>query len=964
MRRSFVLAVVLSLLGGPSLVGQQKAAVSSGIDQAQKASASVAPDVAEAGSIEAIARFTTDSRFVSPWVAYVPESKAVPSPTKYLGHLVGAAGELSTTAKIYGYVRALAAATPRVRVEVIGRSDEGRDILLVAIADDVGIRDLGRLKAATAALADPRKTSPEEAERIIESARPVYYFNAGLHSSETGSPEMVMELAYRLAVSDQPMIQAIRRNVVVLINPVSEPDGRDRFVEWFYRYLKGRTDYENLPEMSPPYWGHYVYHDNNRDTHQQALESSRAVSRMFFDYHPTVIHDLHESIALLETWNGTGPWNPNLDPIVISEFMEMSFEEVRSAASFGMPGVWTWAFGEGFGHHYMESVATNHNAIGRGYETFGNATAETVKRTITNRKYLGKPVTGQQWYRPLPPPARFTWSLRDNTNYMQTACLSILSYTARNGKEMLRNFYRKGYNSWQKGVTQAPYAFAIPADQGDRRRVAQMIDLLRAQGIEVGRLTSALTVNEGAFPVGTYLVRLDQPYRNYAVDLLVPQKFPADAEYKPYDDISWALPVHFGLSAVRIDDEAVKKAQADLIVGATVIREGQIGGAGGVFILKDTGQEGWLAARSRLSGFDVFIAETAFTAGDVAYPAGSWIVPAQAGVANAIAAAAKELAIDVTMVDSVPDVPRHAAPLPRLALWHTWADTQEVGWIRLILDRQHIPYAYIRDDDIRAGGLAQKFDVIVYGQTGQSLNEQIHGLDPKFGALAYTRTPEYPSHGVPDASDDITGGIGWPGMSNLQRFVGEGGLFISLGNGSALPLDGGLVRGVSSAPGGGSVWTPGVELTASFSRPDHPIAYGYSRTTSVFRESETVYTVPRADRRWIVLQWGTRLPTEEREDAEAAAAATNAGKAGGSGRAAGDTSTPASMMVSGAAKGEDVLEGRPAILDMPAGRGHVVAFNFNPLHRDLNRSDYRLLWNAILNWKAILDAPGTPKGGQ
>jgi len=921
-----------------------------------------APDVPEPGSVESIARFTTDPRFVSPWVAYVPDAKSVPSPTKFLGHIVGAAGELSTTAKIYGYFRALAAASPRVRVDVIGRSDEGRDILLVAVADEEGIRNLAKVKAATAALADPRTTAPGEAERIIESARPIYYFNAGLHSTESGSPEMVMELAYRLAVSDQPMIQAIRRNVIVLINPVSEPDGRDRFVEWFYRYLKGRTDYENLPEMSPPYWGHYVYHDNNRDTHQQALESSRAVSRMFFDYHPTVVHDLHESIALLQTWNGTGPWNPNLDPIVISEFMAMSFEEVRSTASFGMPGVWTWAFGEGFGHHYMESVATNHNAIGRGYETFGNATAETVQRTITNRKYLGKPVTGQEWYRPLPPPARFAWSLRDNTNYMETACLSILSYTARNGKEMLRNFYRKGYNSWQKGVTQAPYAFAIPSDQGDRRRVAQMIDLLRRQGIEVSRLTAALSVKEGSFPTGTFLVRLDQPYRNYAVDLLVPQKFPADAEYKPYDDISWALPVHFGLSAVRIDDESVKKAQAEPVAGGNVAVEGRVSGLGEVFIIKDSGQEALLAARSRLSGFDVSIAERPFKVGDVEYPAGSWIVPAQAGVAAAMSDVARELALDVTAVSSVPDVPRHGAPLPRLAVWHTWADTQDVGWIRLTLDRQRIPYTYIRDDDIKAGGLKQKFDVILYGQTGSTLGEQIHGIDPKFGPLAYTRTPEYPSHGVPDASDDITGGIGWAGMANLQRFLDEGGLFVTLGNGSALPLEGGLVRSVSAAPGGGTVWTPGVELTASFTRPEHPISYGYPGTTSVFRESEAAYTVRRTDRKWIVLQWGTRLPKEEREDAEAGAAAKRGEKDTGASRPADDTAKPVSMVVSGGAKGDDVLEGRPAILDIPAGRGRVIAFNFNPLHRDLNRSDYRLLWNAILNWKAILGAPQAPKG--
>ncbi|HEX2270282.1 MAG TPA: M14 family zinc carboxypeptidase, partial [Pyrinomonadaceae bacterium] len=318
-----------------------------------------APDQAEPGSVEAIARYTTETRFSNPWVAYVPASATVTSPTKYLGHVVGAAGELSNTTKVYGYMRELDRTSDRVRVQTIGRSEEGRDIILVAITDEEGLRDLDRLKAATAALADPRKVTPEQAERIIETARPIYYFNAGLHSTETGSPEMVMEMAYRLAVSEQPMIRNIRRNLIVLINPVSEPDGRDKTVDWFYRYLKGKTDWENLPPLSPPYWGHYVFHDNNRDTHQKALQLTRAVHRMFYEYHPTVMHDLHESIPLLQTWNGTGPWNGNLDPILLSEFFEMSFHEISAMSALGMPGVWTWGFGEGWGHHYLESVAVN-----------------------------------------------------------------------------------------------------------------------------------------------------------------------------------------------------------------------------------------------------------------------------------------------------------------------------------------------------------------------------------------------------------------------------------------------------------------------------------------------------------------------------------------------------------------------------------------------------------------------------
>jgi hypothetical protein len=113
----------------------------------------------------------------------------------------------------------------------IGRSEEGRDIVLLAIADEAGIQALEQLKQDTAALADPRTTDPAAAEQIVAGARPIYYFNAALHSDETGSTESVLELAYRLAVSEQPMIQRIRQNLVVLINPVSNPDGRDKVVE-------------------------------------------------------------------------------------------------------------------------------------------------------------------------------------------------------------------------------------------------------------------------------------------------------------------------------------------------------------------------------------------------------------------------------------------------------------------------------------------------------------------------------------------------------------------------------------------------------------------------------------------------------------------------------------------------------------------------------------------------------------
>ncbi len=802
--------------------------------------AAQAPDVPEPGSVEAIARATTDPHFVSPLVSYLPQSSTVPSPEKFFGRIMGAAGELAGTEKAYAYARALAAASPRVKVFTIGHSEEGRDILMLAIADEAGIRDLDRLKSATAALADPRRTDQVSAEKLIASSRPIYYFNAALHSDETGSTEAVLELAYRLAVSEQPMIRNIREHLVVLINPISNPDGRDKMVDWFYRYLKGKTDRSTLPRQSPPYWSKYTFVDINRDTHQQTHETTKAVHRMFHEWHPTVVHDLHEGSPLMMTWNGTGPYNPNIDPITYTEFLELSFHEVEAMTAMGMPGVSTWNFGEAFAHLYLDSVAMNHNSIGRGYETFGNGSAETEQRSISPA------ATSMEWYRPLPAPSVVTWSARDNLNYQETGAIIALDDAATHSKQMLRNFYRKSWDSWQKGLTQPPYAFLIPTDQGDPARVAQMVSRLLGQHIEVSQAKSAIQLKDGNYPAGTYVVRLDQPYRNYAVDLLTPQRYPKDGE-PPYDDVSWELPANYHLQAIATADASIRNADLNSLPQAPHI-SGHVNGSGTVYLLKDTGQESILAARYRLAKFEIQVAEREFDVSGTKYPAGSWILQDQPGLRNALQAAASELGLDFTEATSAPSVRQHKAPAPRIGVWVPWADTDSIGWIRYSLDQRKVPYTYLRDEDIRAGNLKSKIDVLLYGHVDLELAEQIEGLPKAWSPMPFKKTPQTPSFGTPAESDDITGGIGYEGLAQIQNFINDGGLMVTLGSGSMLALEGGLVRfvrrasggvprsaagggGASSAASQGAVTrTPGAHVRVTFDRPDHPIAYGYPRT--------------------------------------------------------------------------------------------------------------------------------------
>jgi hypothetical protein len=881
-----------------------------------------------------------------------------------------------------------------VQVEVIGHSEEGREILLVVVADEEAQAELARFREATAQLADPRRCDAGCFERLLPRSRPIYYLNGGLHSTETGSPEMLMELAYRLAVSERPEIRAIRERLIVLINPVSEPDGRDRVVEWFARHLKGKTDYDDLPETSPPFWGKYVFHDNNRDGHQRELALTRAIEDTFLRWHPQVVHDLHESIPLLLTWTGTGPYNVQMDPILVGEWHQMAFQEVRELSALGMPGVWTWGFGEGWAHLFQDSVAINHNAIGRGYETFGITSAETmdVRLDLRDEEYAERPVTRREWYRPWPPPRRFRWSLRNNTNYMQTGVLSILRYASQHAEDLLRDFHLKGRRAVERGASEAPYAFAIPEAQDDPGRLAAMIDLLRAHGIEVSRAQQAFEIPGEAeepareFPAGTFVVRLDQPYRAYAIDLLEPQNYPADlAPFEPYDDVSWALPVHFGVESLRVDDPSIRAVPLEA-VAAPVRIAGRVEGDGPVFLLADTGQEALLVARHRLASFSVEVAQTSFTQGGVAYPAGSWILPSQRGLRDALRPLADELGLEFRSAAEAPAVPRHAVDLPRIAVLATWSDTQAAGWLRLYLDRARVPYTSILDDAVKRGGLNSRFDVILYPHTGQALSGIIQGIDPRHGPLAYTRTAQFPSHGTPASSPDITGGLGYRGVAQLQEFVERGGVLVTLGGASKLPIEGGFVRNVRHAKTK-ELFTPGAELRARFTRVDHPLAYGYPETISVMRRNLPAYETREADLGWAVLRWGSeparyydRKTPEDGPWAEAAREVIDAEKAieeerrlaeeRRAGPAKPDAAPGAKepereekLVVSGGIKGGEEIEGKPAILDVPVGRGRVVAFNFDPIHRLMTRSDFRLVWNLLLNWNDLPAPLPNPPGG-
>src|SRR4051812_6728485 len=351
-----------------------------------------------------VSEWTTAPSYLSPLVDHLPKVTGIPSPKDVLGHHVGAPATLTYYADILRYYNALAAATPRVKVETIGKSDEDRELVVVWVSSDDNMRNLQSNRDNLAKIADPRGLSSERVTQLIATTRPHYHLMGGLHSGETGPSEMLMELVYRLATESSPLIRQIRENVIVSVTPVADADGRDRNVDWFYRGLETAAQQPPSPStpaasqtpgtgeaatgaagpaaVGPggagpgtgggggglPYWGKYVYHDNNRDINLSQV-SMRALADWYFTAHPPIVHDLHEAQALMYTYSGAAPQNPNLDPILFAELPWFSNFELAQMTKWGMPGVYTHAFMDGWSPGYLGSVAYNHNGMMRMYET-------------------------------------------------------------------------------------------------------------------------------------------------------------------------------------------------------------------------------------------------------------------------------------------------------------------------------------------------------------------------------------------------------------------------------------------------------------------------------------------------------------------------------------------------------------------------------------------------------------------
>ena len=960
-------------------------------------------------------KYTTESFFTSPLVEYLPASKSVPTPEVVLGDVAGAPGILPYAEDVYKYMRLLEKASPRVKVFSIGTTEEGREMIAVAISSEANLKNLDANTERLAKLGDPRtiKFDDAEADKLVSQSVPVYYITGTIHSPETGAPTALMELAYRLAVDESPYIREIRDGMITLITPVVEVDGRDRMVDIYKWHLAHPKDFY------PPliYWGKYVAHDNNRDAMGVTLKLTQNVLNTYVSWHAQVLHDLHESVPYLyDNTVGDGPYNAWVDPLLVDEWQMIGSRNVADMTKFGMPGVFAHGDFDTWSPGYLMFIAAMHNGISRLYETFGNGGADTRERTLEPDEY------SRTWYRPNPPLPKALWSQRDNNNYEETGLLTSLHYFNENKRLFLKNFYLKSKRSIQKPSAEGPAAYVLPADDSRASVQADLLRIMQRQHVEISRATAAFQVTLPAkkekpkakpeakpeaadekaktpqpsmrdFPAGSYVIRMDQPYSRIADALLDYQYWsPDDPQQTPYDDTGWTFGELFGVQVARVTDPKVLTVSMERVTELPAY--GGATGDGTLFAIDNHAEPALATLRYQLKTASIDAAEEPFQVGAQKFSRGTFLIK---GVSRGdLDAATKNLRLHAVALSAAPSVKTHPIRVARLAFVHTWISTQTEGWWRLALDELKIPYDYISTQKINTiPDLNAQYDVILFPPVGWNSSSAtiIQGLPMAWGnPLPWQDTPLTPNLvGKNDSTPDMRPGLGWDGVAKLQNFVEKGGVLLTTTDTSQFALSIGMAAGVTASSSekmkivGAIVGTRLVDAAS-------PIAYGYDEKVSAYCDNGPIFSLSSV--------LGTR---RRRLGPETTVRATGRGTKDDPdfvvGRAAAEApekpeaelwESPAvtdeqlfnnprvippadrarvilryadskDLLISGLVTAGNEIAQHPAVLDVPKGAGHLILFSINPIYRGETENTYSLVLNTVLNFDALNAGQKTPE---
>ncbi len=733
-------------------------------------------------------------------------------PREHLGFEIGADRKLADWPEITAYFARLAASSRSVRVDTLGPSTNGAPFIVATISSPDNIARLDAIRAGQALLADPRRLTAEAERRLLREQPAVILINCNIHATEIASSQMAMELAWRLASNDT--LQRQLRDVVVLLIPSANPDGQHIVTEWYRRTLGTPFEGGPLPWIYHPYVGH----DNNRDWYMVTQKETRLTTDLLYRrWFPEIVYDVHQmgnDGMRIFVPPMVDPINPNLDPVIVRGISLIGAHMAFALEQAGKSGVGDGISYDLWWHGGMRGTPTRHNMIGLLTEAASIRVATPIQQQASALRghSRGLPKYEQRVSFPNPWPGGW-WRLRDIVEYELIAAEALVQLAASKRGDFVRGFVELARRQIALGMTAKPAAFAIPKAQHDPGAASALVDVLRTGGVEVHQTAT------------DFIVRLDQPYRAHAKDLLEVQRFPrmervpGGAVERPYDVAGWTLPLQMGVEVTPL--ESVPPGLTPVMDSSHARCNPPRGTA--ALLLRNT--ESYRPVfRALAGGASVYVADSQF------------VFPGAAAAKAQFHPRACPSAAPVRQTS----VRRPISPnTRRIGLYRSWTSSMDEGWTRWLFEQFGVPFKTLRDSTIKAGNLRAAFDVLVIPD--MSRNDILRGM------TAQQVPPEY------------AGGLGDSGLAAIKEFVAAGGRVLLFDSANEIAADLG-VSGVELIAAGGQSgpYAPGSILRAQVDATN-PIALGMRGTTSIYFTNSVTFK-PRPAARVTSVLWYPSAP--------------------------------------------------------------------------------------------------------
>ncbi len=843
-----------------------------------------------------------------PWL-----SVAQTSPEQFLGHKVGADRKLADYSQIKAYFEKLDGESGKLKLFTIGESTLKRPMIMAVISTEENLARLDRYREIVKKLRDPRTLSPEDAKKLAAEGKAILLITCSLHASEIAATQMAMEFAHKLVTGNTPFdADRVLRDVIVLLVPSHNPDGNQMVVDWYRKYVG--TKYEGGP--LPWIYHHYAGHDNNRDWFMFNLPETRAVNQVLYhDWLPQIHIDEHQmgsTAARLFIPPFMDPPVPNVQPLLwrgvnlcganmAYDLQKNGFSGVNHGRSF--TGWWIGA---------CDDTSWLHNVVG--------LLSEMASARVATPVYIEPSEIPQSYYEkrmefPDPWPGGW-WRLRDLVDYELTLSMSLVKTAALHKEDFLFNFYQMYKSSIEQTDKNQPYAFVIPAVQHDLPTALRMIDILMTGGIEIQQAKTDFVAGGKAYPAGSFVVKMAQPYKPYAWALLERQTYPDLRQYPggppvpPYDNAGWTLPLQMGVLCDQVDEPfEAETAIFQRVTAPTATVPGDS------YSILDTRVNASYAAVFALltEKAEIYRSKEAVKGPGFDLPPGSFLVKNSPAVRKILAAQAEKTNLPIYGLADIAAVPKASLKNPRIGLYQSWRSNMDEGWTRYVFDDLGIPYATMHNDAFKGTkdkklDLRADYDVIVFPDEDADIIKT-GKVDP---------SSEYARYFMANWPPEYEGGIEKEGVDALKAFVESGGTLITLNNACGLAFKEFQppARNALEKVDRSKFFCP-TSLLQIMVDNTSPLGYGMpKKAAAMFSDGLALSTwaPPSGD-------WDRRVVAAYSES---------------------------DVLLSGWLLGEDMIARKAAVVDASYKKGRIVLIGFPCQNRAQTHGTYKFLLNGLL----------------